>query len=502
MNDERLERELRAALLEDDPGPVGSGLRARIAAVPDDAALRPRLVRSPRVSRLMASAAAVAALVLVGATLVIGLGARRTAVGPAPSVLPSVVPISPAPSAVPSGSPAPTPGPSGLSPVPGPWGGLHWLAPIALPVGTSLGHFYNLGVVTSFNGQLFAVGRVPAADGKDELAFWRSSDGTTWTLLTSGGAALADAPRDPNLVATPNGLVAWGFVSPGICPVPSGGPCGPAFLTSTDGVTWTRTADVPTFAGASIQALASGPHGLVAVGDTGWDNPAIWVSDTGGTWQRLTLPAAVFGDAHFATVRATSTGYVLAGGTGSMSVSVTGGPMATVSKVAAGWWSPDGRTWTKATVARAAETGSSLGTISVGSHGLVAVGASADGRDHAAWTSPDGHTWTPIAAGYIAVPATSTGVATLPSDMIVDDGTHLVAVAVNEQLGLQMWTSSDGVAWQPLPFSGAIDTLPAWPGAQTGPVFDGAMVVPDGLVVIGHSNSSLQESVWHAVALP
>jgi hypothetical protein len=185
-----------------------------------------------------------------------------------------------------------------------------------------------------------------------------------------------------------------------------------------------------------------------------------------------------------------------------LSASVTGGPMAIVPKVAAGWWSPDGRTWTKATVAHAAETGSSLGTISVGAHGLVAVGARADGRDHAAWTSPDGRTWTPIAAGYIAAPATSTGVATLPSDMIVDDGTHLVAVAVNEQLGLQVWTSSDGVAWQPLPFSGATDTLPLWPGAQTGPVFDRAFGVPDGLVVIGHSNSSLQETVWHVAALP
>ncbi|HEY5434774.1 MAG TPA: hypothetical protein VIK13_06045, partial [Candidatus Limnocylindrales bacterium] len=112
MNDERLEREVRAALLEDDPGPVRSGLRARIAAVPDDAALPHGLGRSPRVSRLMASAAAVAAVVLVSATLVIGLGARRTSVGPAPSVLPAVVPVSPAPSAAPSASPALTPTPS------------------------------------------------------------------------------------------------------------------------------------------------------------------------------------------------------------------------------------------------------------------------------------------------------------------------------------------------------------------------------------------------------
>ena len=123
-------------------------------------------------------------------------------------------------------------------------------------------------------------------------------------------------------------------------------------------------------------------------------------------------------------------------------------------------------------------------------------------RGETAWTSPDGRTWTPIAAGYIAAPATSTSVATLPSDLIVDNGTDLIAIAVNEQLGLRMWTSSDGVAWQSLPFSGATDALPAWPGDPTGPVFDRAFVVPDGLVVIGHLGSSLQQSVWHVVAQP
>jgi hypothetical protein len=499
MNDERLEREVRAALLEDDPGPVGSGLRARIAAVPDDAALRPRLVRSPRVSRLMVSAAAVAAVVLVSATLVIGLGARRTSVGPAPSVLPSVMPISPAPSAVPSVSPAPTPSPSGLTPVPAPWGGLRWPAPIVLPDANSVEG------VTTFDGQLFAVGHIVGTGGQNPVAVWRSSDGTTWTPLAQSGATFAGDAFVESLVATPDGLLAWGPAGGSTCTGQGEGqatcvPPSDVIWRSPDGSNWTR--DASAFAGAWLQAIARGTHGFVAIGDMGWDRPAIWLSDTGATWQRLALPAAVFADAHFSTVRATSTGYVLAGGTGSISVSVTGGPMATASKVAAGWWSPDGRTWTKATVTRATETGSNLGTISVGSHGLVATGASPAERDHAAWTSADGGTWTPIAAGYIAAPATSTSVATLPSDLIVDNGTDLIAIAVNEQLGLRMWTSSDGVAWRPLPFSGAIDALPAWPGDPTRPVFDRAFVVPDGLVVIGHLGSSLQQSVWHVVALP
>jgi len=493
MNDERLEREVRAALLEDDPGPVGSGLRARIAAVPDDAKLRRRLVRPPRVSRLMASAAAVAAVVLVSATLVIGLGARRTSIGPAPSVLPSVAPTSPAPSA----SSTLTPTPSGLSAVPGPWNGLRWSAPLVLPGASGASTVVD---VATLNGQLFAVGHVQAVGGPDQVTFWRSSDGTTWTLLARGGATFADAWVD--LVATPSGLVAWGWVGQPVCPAPGGGTCGPAFWTSSDAITWTRVADASTFAGASIHSLASGPNGLVAVGETGWDKPAIWVSDSAATWQRLALPASVFADAHFNDVRATPAGYVLAGGTGSMSVSVTGGPASTVSKVAAGWWSPDGRTWMKATVTSAAETGSSLGLISVGAHGMVANGTAAGGKDGAAWTSPDGRNWTPIAAGYFGAPAASPGVPTLPSFTLADDGTHLIAVGVADQLALRMWTSSDGIAWQPLPFVGATETLPLWPGDPTRPWFDRAFVVPDGLVVIGHTSSSLQPTVWHVAALP
>jgi len=82
------------------------------------------------------------------------------------------------------------------------------------------------------------------------------------------------------------------------------------------------------------------------------------------------------------------------------------------------------------------------------------------------------------------------------------DGTHVIAVGTGDQLALRMWTSSDGIAWQPLPLSGATDSLPVWPGDPTRPWFDRAFVVPDGLVVIGHLNSSLQESVWHVAALP
>jgi hypothetical protein len=96
--------------------------------------------------------------------------------------------------------------------------------------------------------------------------------------------------------------------------------------TSHDGSSWTRIADTSMLAGATIQAITADLRGLVAIGDTGWDKPAIWISATGTRWQRLALPSNVFADARFSDVRAKASGYVLGGGTGAQSISVTGGP--------------------------------------------------------------------------------------------------------------------------------------------------------------------------------
>jgi hypothetical protein len=93
-------------------------------------------------------------------------------------------------------------------------------------------------------------------------------------------------------------------------------------------------------------------------------------------------------------------------------------------------------------------------------------------------------------------------VPTLPSFTISDDGTHLLAVGMGDpQLGVSMWVSSDGVTWQPLPFSGATDAIPRWPGG-TGSAFCTAYVVPGGLIVIGQQGSATSESAWRVTALP
>jgi hypothetical protein len=153
-------------------------------------------------------------------------------------------------------------------------------------------------------------------------------------------------------------------------------------------------------------------------------------------------------------------------------------------------------------VKRQGGLGLTLGAVFVGSRGLVAVGSRSGGEESVAWTSADGRSWQPIVPGHFGAPPVSPGVPTLPSVTISDDGTHLVAVGVADQLAVRMWVSSDGVTWQPLPFSGATDTVPAWPGDPSRPTIDRTFVAPDGLVVIGYSGASLQVPVWHVTALP
>ena len=183
----------------------------------------------------------------------------------------------------------------------------------------------------------------------------------------------------------------------------------------------------------------------------GWDKPAIWVSDIGPAGSAWRSQPACSPMPTSLTCAPPTSGCVLGGGTGTQSVSATGGPKENVPVMAAAWWSGDGRTWTRAAVQRQGGLGLTLGTVFVGSRGLVAVGSASGGNESVAWTSADGRTWQPIAPGYFGAPPASLGVPTLPSCTITDDGTHIVAVGVADQLAVRMWTSSDGVAWQPLP---------------------------------------------------
>jgi hypothetical protein len=489
VNDERLERELKAALLQDDPGPVRRELRMRVAAVPDEVQPRRNFWSGPRLSVVVKSARAIAAVAVIGAVALVVVSLHSTTVAPGSSNSPSTVPAS----HTPMGSPTATPtgGPTASSVASGPWANLRWSDQLVFPDAVTVDD------IVSWDGGLIAAGLIQTGSNQ-AAAFWRSSDGTSWTRVTTSGTSFADS-QISGLLTAPTGLVAWGWAGQPVCTGQGEGTtCDPRpvmIWTSPDGVAWTQVPDVSMFNGATIGKVTLGAQGFVAVGDTGFTSPAIWASTDGTTWQRETLPSATFTDAHFSTVRATATGYVLGGSTGG-NPPASGGVQAPSTGVAAAWWSPDGQTWTKATVERSGGLGTSLGSIYVGASGMVAVGSASGGNGATAWTSTDGRTWQPIAPGYAGAPAVSPGVPTLPSFTVVDDGTRLAALGASQssQSGLGAWLSSDGATWTSLSFSGATGTIPTVGGK--------AFVVPGGLIVVGSQGSGLPMPLWTVTALP
>ena len=494
MNDEHLERQIKAAL-ERDARPLPSGLRARVSAVTDEF---PFGRRSPRFAQLVAAAGAMAAVVVLAAAAIVLLGLHNATIGPAASATPSVPPSAPA--VVPPASPV-VPSPAAatvLAPVSGAWSGLQWSAPsdFPSPMGAD-------GVV-AFDGQLYAIGQLQVGSA-NETAVWRSADGLHWTALVQGGAAFA-GPAALSLLATPSHLIAWGEGVPACSGPVTSETCGPVpqiIVTSADGFTWTKASNVSALSGATIQGIAAGASGLVAVGATASGAPVIATSGDGSTWTRVPLGAS-FADAHLFTVRAAGPGFVIGGGTGSQQVSVTGGPASTVPVDAAIWWSADGRSWTKATLQRGAAGGAYVSGIFVGADGMVGVGSATGGKESAAWTSSDGRTWTPIGLSYNGLPSPTPSQPTLPSPSIVDDGTHMVAIGTTTGQVATWWSSTDGTTWTPLAASGATGTTPAEQGdiAYVDRWFERAFVVPGGVVVVGSGNGSPDApgKVWVASA--
>ena len=140
---------------------------------------------------------------------------------------------------------------------------------------------------------LVAVGR----DGSD-AAVWRSVDGAHWTRVARQ-PSLAASPviQMTSVVATTSGFVAGGYVGSAVGPITA------AFWHSTDGETWDRSAELPSFIGAQVLGLVVSPKAdgavrIVAVGARGdaqrAEAAAAWTSSDGATWQ----DAALAGDVH------------------------------------------------------------------------------------------------------------------------------------------------------------------------------------------------------------
>jgi hypothetical protein len=156
--------------------------------------------------------------------------------------------------------------------------------------------------------RLVAVGSVLDPSGSTRAAAWWSTDGRAWTA-TSPDASFADARMNGVTVGGP------GFVAVGSAD--DGGSA--AVWTSTDGERWTRVPDGTGFGGGglriAIASVAAGPHDLVAVGsrdDAGNGSPTVWVSSDGITWRRVPDDPS-FGGGEMAAVAVGGASFVAVG---------------------------------------------------------------------------------------------------------------------------------------------------------------------------------------------
>ncbi len=372
------------------------------------------------------------------------------------------------------------------SPGPGAWTGLRWSAPAVLPKGDA--RYATPDDVVAWAGGYVAAGFLQY-DGGDAPAAWWSADGRSWTRAVAGHTQPAASMRW--LAALGDRLVAIGTGGAPVCTAPGPGEtCAPLPVltwTSPDGRTWTEGPSAATFGGATIAAVAAGHGRIVAVGDTGFDHPAIWTSTDGTTWTREALPAATFAQAHPGAVVAFAGGFVLAGGVGGVQPP-SGGVVPNVLSSPAIWVSADGLSWRRANLADPANAGQVV-TLVAGADGLLAVGPTPTGYTAAVWTSGDGRTWTRLSDPNV-----------LPGGSIASDGRHMIAQVYVSDDRVSFSASSDGTTWQPLADTGATATMPRWPGPQN-PTISAVRVTPSGLIVLGSDGRDGSSPIWVAPAV-
>jgi hypothetical protein len=227
------------------------------------------------------------------------------------------------------------------------------------------------------------------------------------TACSAAPAATSPAPSTPPASAsstaapTPSAIVTVLSPSPTLQPTVTTSPSAAAVTATPAGTvpptatpvptmlaepSWERVADQQSLAGSRMLAVAAGPNGFVAVGTTD-DEEAIGIA----------------------------------------------------------WISEDGRTWTRA--ADELSGGEPSGIIWDGSR-YVAFGGGASVLPPAVWTSPDGQHWQP-AAGISNAEVTFLFVARLGDKLVAIGGSWGDSEGPTTDT-LKTWTSSDGLAWQPV----------------------------------------------------
>jgi hypothetical protein len=279
--------------------------------------------------------------------------------------------------------------------------------------------------VTVGPGGFVAVGYREGEASRDGLA-WFSADGRAWTRVVADDAFAGVEMLD--VAAAPGGFVALGMaVRDEAADRPHA-----AFFRSADGRRWERLADVPGADDTYPEWLTGGEDGVVATGTDADGGTVLWRSADGRVFDRRTFDEPVadeLTDPHL------SSEGIVALGSGNRP------PLLLQSS--------DARTWTDAPIDPAPET--SATRLIFGDWGYLVQGVWDPGCDATAaeceqrsigWWSPDGRTWTRL-------PDRDTPIGNGAS-IVVPAGDHGV-VAID---GASAWASPNGWGWQPLPEPG------------------------------------------------
>lgn len=259
------------------------------------------------------------------------------------------------------------------------------------------------------------------------------------------------------------GLVAGGVTHPG-----EGKTADAAVWVSPDGFEWTRIEDETGVFGDDMSPMANpgnqfindvagGSLGVIAVGTDGKlleHDGAIWVSEDGLVWERVSDDQALFG------------------GDGNQimhSVVQTPGLVVVVGESAghaAVWVSSDGVLWERAEIIdESTDAGiepSVMNDIAVTDAGLLAVGSAGIDLGPAVWLSADGVTWNRLLdsmagqqSGFsttesamspmTAIAAGEHGLVAIGTKLREEEDPSYAAWTTNGPL---VWTSDDGYEWQ------------------------------------------------------
>src|SRR5580704_5201950 len=255
------------------------------------------------------------------------------------------------------------------------------------------------------------------------IAVGATSGGTLGQQPVFLTASKAGAVRPVSLTAIPGGVVPElavnALATAGGEQIAAGSADGyPAVWSQAPGSTsWTLVSSLSVASGypglSALTSVTHGPAGWLAVGGPG---PIVLTSADGTTWQREAQITSDLAGASGLVTAANQSGYVIAA-----NMAASGG-----SATADLWWSRNLTSWTRETSMNDTNGAGQVLAIGADAHEFMAVGS--EGGHPAVWTTTDGQDWTMIPLG---LPPGASAAALTQAAL---NGDHVVALgqATNE----------------------------------------------------------------------